>query len=234
MQCPNCQQVEDDAAAECSRCGFILAKWRARVQQAQEGKSEPAFLASKIIVPQSESSIWGTLLWVALLGATAGVWALNRSGQEQEAARVRAVAAENVASSAASAIPENTWRFEGHVTDLLRGSPIKGVKVSFLDFETGYAYADSTDDEGHYSVDVPIHWRQGYAADITEPLYLKRYWTGPALAASRKERLKMGLEPPDEVDTRPFRGGKKKVATTFDFALFPQYLTDEERQEAAQ
>jgi hypothetical protein len=119
--------------------------------------------------------------------------------------------------------------------DLLRLSPVKGAKVSFYDWETGHLYEDTTDDDGRYGVNVDIRWKSGYAAEILHPLYRQHYWTGAALAADRKERLRMGLESdPAEPDTRCYRGTRTKAPVTLDFALFPQDLSDAERQEAGQ
>jgi hypothetical protein len=227
MQCPNCRHEEDDAAAECSKCGFALEKWRTRLQHAQAGK--PAPLVQHPTAAKHSSGV-DLSIWILLLVATIGVWKLNRSGQEAAAGRVSAGAA-----AAEAPVPGDSWRFEGTVKDLLRGSPIKGAKVSFYDWETGHQYEDVTDDDGHYSIDVAIRWKSGYAVEISHPLYLQRYWTGAALKADRKDRLRMGLEPaPTEPDTRSYRGTRKPEPVAMDFALFPQDLSDSERQEAGQ
>ena len=229
MQCPNCRHEEDDAAAECSKCGLVLAKWRAGLQQAQAGKPIP--LVQPAAAAKQASGV-DLSIWILLLVATVGVWKLTRSGQDTAVAPAPvAVAGKGTAEAPAS--EEGSWRFEGRVLDLLRSSPIKGAKVSFYDWETGNQYEDITDDEGHYAFDVAIRWRLGYAAEISHPLYLPRYWNGTALAAERKERLRLGLEPaPTEPDTRCYRGTRKKVPVILDFALFPQDLSDSERQEA--
>ena len=45
----------------------------------------------------------------------------------------------------------------------------------------------------------------------------------------------MGLEPaPTDADSPIYRGTRKKEPVTLDFALFPQDLSDSERQEAGQ
>jgi hypothetical protein len=232
MQCPNCRHEEDDAAAECSKCGFVLAKWRARSQQAQAGQPAAPVQSAAAAKPASGVDL---SIWILLLVATIGVWKLNRSGQDQASGPARAASAETAASAAESAIPDNSWRFTGRVMDLLRSSPIKGAKVSFYDWETGRQFEDVTDDEGRYSVDADIRWKSGYAVEISHPLYLQRIFDGSALAADRKERLRMGLETPAaESDTRSYRGTRKKEPVTLDFALFPQDLSDSERQEAGQ
>jgi hypothetical protein len=232
MQCPNCRHEEDDAAPECSQCGFALAKWRAGLQQAQDGQSvaltQPPAAAKK-------ASGVDLSIWILLLVATAGVWKLTRSGQDAASGASLAAVSGAGAAETRAPIPENSWRFEGRVWDLLRGGPIKGAKVSFLDWETSHQYEDVTDDEGHYTIDVAIHWKLGYAAEISHPLYLQRHWSGADLKADRKERLHMGLEPaPTDVDSPSYRGTRKKEPVTLDFALFPQDLSDSERQEAGQ
>lgn len=186
--------------------------------------------------PRQKASGVDLSIWILLLVATIGVWKLTRSGQNASSGSAPAAVAAVGASEAGAPIPENSWRFEGRVLDLLRGSPIKGVKVVFYDWETGNQYEDVTDDEGRYAVNVEIRWKQGYAAMISHPLYRQRYWTGAALAADRKERLRMGLEAaaPAESDTRCYRGTRKNEPMTLDFALFPQDLSDSERQEASQ
>jgi hypothetical protein len=174
-------------------------------------------------------------IWILLLVATMGVWKLNRSGQDKASGPAQTAAAGAAAGEAGSIIPEDSWRFEGRVLDLLRGSPIKGAKIAFYDWETGRQYEDVSDDEGHYGVDVAIRWKSGYAVEISHPLYRQRYWNGTALAAGRQERLRMGLEaPPAEADTRCYRGTRKREPVALDFALFPQDLSDSERQEAGQ
>ena len=228
MQCPNCRHEEDDAAAECSQCGFVLAKWRARLQQAQAGQPAPLVQPPAAAKPASGVDL---SIWILLLIATVGVWRLTRSGQDAASGQAPAAAVGTGASVAA--IPEDSWRFEGRVLDLLRGSPIKGAKVAFLDWETGHQYEDVTDDEGRYGVNVEIRWKRGYAAEISHPLYLPRHWNGAALAADRKERLRLGLEPtPTDADSPCYRGTRKPVPVTLDFALFPQDLSEAERQEA--
>jgi hypothetical protein len=216
MQCPHCSHEEDDAAAECSQCGLVFAKWRARLQAPAAAKG-----ASRVDLS----------VWVLLLIATIGVWKLTRSGQDAAAGQARAFPA----GAAAAPLPEDSWRFEGRVVDLLRGSPIKGVKVGFYDWEASRLYEGITDAEGRYAIDVAIRWKSGYAAEISHPLYRQRYWNGAALAADRKERLRMGLESdPAEPDTRCYRGTRKRKPVTLDFALFPQDLSDAERREAGQ
>ena len=82
-------------------------------------------------------------------------------------------------------------------------------------------------------MNVDISWKRGYAAQVSHPSYGPRYWNGAALAADRKDRLRMGLEPaPSEPDTRSYRGTRKKEPVAMDFALFPQDLSDAERREA--
>ena len=135
MQCPHCHNEEDDAAVECSKCGFALEKWRLRLAQAQAGQAAP--LIQHPTAAKSASGV-DLSIWILLLIATIGVWKLTRPSPADEASR-RAAAASTEAVPAAgdSAIPDDTWRFEGRVLDLLRGSPIKGAKVVFYDWEKG-------------------------------------------------------------------------------------------------
>jgi hypothetical protein len=232
MQCPNCRHEEDDAVAECSKCGFVLAKWRARLQQVQAG--QPAPLVEHPAAAKRASGV-DLSIWVLLLIATVGVWKLTKSGHDTTSGHSQVAAVGAGAAEAVMPMVENSWRFEGRVLDLLRGSPIKDAKVAFYDWETGRQYEDVTDDEGRYAINVDIRWKSGYAVEISHPLYLQRYWSGAALSADRKERLRMGLEAsPTEADTRCYRGTRKKEPVTLDFALFPQDLSDSERQEAGQ
>ncbi|MBI5240896.1 MAG: hypothetical protein HY926_10525 [Elusimicrobia bacterium] len=227
MQCPHCRHESDDAALECPKCGFALAKWRS--QQAQGGQPAPqARPAAK------KSSGVDLSVWILLLVATIAVWKLTRPGGDEGAAPAAPAAGESAADAAAP-IPEGSWRFAGRVRDLLRESPVKGAQVAFIDWETGRRSEAVTDEEGRYTIDVDIHWKLGYAAELSHPLYRQRYWTGGALAADRKERLRLGLEPaPAEPDSRAYRGTRRKEPVSLDFALFPQDLSDAERQEASQ
>ena len=232
MQCPHCRHEEADTAAECSKCGFALEKWRLRQQQAAAG--QPAPLNQPLVTVKKASGV-DLSIWILLLVATIAVWKLTRSGQESAAVAGSAGAVAAASAEAGTPIPDESWRFEGKVTDLLRGNPIKGAKVSFLDWETGRQSEAVSDEDGHFAVDVDIRWKRGYAAEISHPQYRSRIWSGLALKADRQSRLRMGLEPAPAGEESPsYRGTRKKEPVTLDFALFPQDLSDSERAEAGQ
>lgn len=219
MECPNCRYSEQDAALECSRCGLVFAKWRAA--------SPGVFLA-----PKQEAG-WSVWVWVTLLVAAAGVWHLDRSGGEDGSSGWARTFSGKKKVAADAPASKQSWHFEGHVFDLLRDAPIKGVSVSFLDFETGNLYEGVADDEGYYTVDVDVRWKMGYGVILRHSLYGERYWPVSAMKAPRPDRLRMGLQPPStDTDINTYRGSRKKGPINFDFALFPRDLSDSERREA--
>ncbi len=226
MQCPNCRSSQEDAAAECPRCGLVFAKWRAPSVYAAKPSGSPPQAAA---APERDSTLSLTL-WIPLLILTAAVWAFDRWGDPEEKSHIL-LFSRSVSDS--DRIPRGHWRFEGQVSDLLRASPIKGARISFLDFEDNRAYEDVTDDEGRYGITLPIRWKFGYALRLSHSLYRERVFNGNALSLPRAERLRMGLGSASEETVNPTcRGNRKKGPVTMDFALFPDELSESERQEA--
>ncbi|MEK7858849.1 MAG: carboxypeptidase-like regulatory domain-containing protein [Elusimicrobiota bacterium] len=215
MDCPHCRHKEADGALECSKCNFIFAKWSAA--KAVRGRFEEGGVHP-----------WVYLVVVAALAAAwviRGLGAEPAAGADPDSMPVKKVMAK-AQGGAASA-----WRFQGKVTDLLRQGPIKGVKVSFVDWETGRVFSATTEDDGRYGVDVDVRWKRGYAAEVVHPLYVARSWPGAAADLPRAERLKMGFEPAPEGDSPVYRGAKSGE-TALDFSLYPADLTQDEKREA--
>lgn len=216
MDCPHCQHKEEGGIAECSKCGFIFAKWSASV--AKRGRFEEG----------------GVHPWVGfvVVAAIAAGWFIHGMGAEPAVASGEADLP--VKKQMAKAQVGRSWRFEGKVSDLLRQGPIKDVKVSFVDWETGRVFEVRTEDDGRYSVDVDVRWKRGYAAEVTHPLYVARSWPGSLASQPRAQRLKMGFEPVPEGDSPAYRGKAAGESFTLDFALFPSDLSDDEKREAGQ
>ena len=73
MNCPSCRQSQPDGSTECSACGVIFAKWKARVQSEYASArtlSQPS--SEQTSGPTTEMG-WGGVIFGAIVGGVLSV-----------------------------------------------------------------------------------------------------------------------------------------------------------------
>lgn len=190
MNCPNCATQHPDEAAECPKCGIVLAKWRS----AQA--SGPKAAAQR---PTGDSS--PVVLYGGFAAAVMAYWFFFRAPAPAPAPRP-APAGE---SSAAAGSPGGAglWKFQGAVLDLSSLTPAAGARVVFSpsDQPALDAYNAETDARGNYSLQVPEALKGvSYTARITHPDIQGGHIKGSAeeFPEERRNAMRCPKNPPDD------------------------------------
>lgn len=227
MKCPNCRLENQETEAECKRCGLIFAKWRAASSGVGPTPSAPREAAADAAPVALE-----TLLLFALFLSVAGWYFIHGRRPAAEARAETAAEVQTMGAGAASGGVENPCLLEGEVLDIYRLRPVIGSRVFFRP-----KFAGITDGRGRYEVRVTAG--SGYAAEFAHGDYQPNFVAGFArnwreapwdqrVRAARTVLLELerGEGPSKAADfsCEPGRRG------TFNFALIPKDVTDEERE----
>lgn len=188
MNCPNCSTPHPDDAAECPKCGIVLAKWRA----AQASGAKSTFKR-----PEGESS--PLVLWGGLGVAVLAYWFFFRAPAPPPSAPVTAASA----AEAASPPSASDWSFTGLVLDLKTLAPAAGAQVTFsASAEPAVPVATAlTDDDGRYTLKVSESVKGGsYTARIYHPAIQGGHLKGSAddFPEDRRASMRCPKNPADD------------------------------------
>lgn len=232
MKCPNCGFEAPEGTDECPKCQLVFRKW----QQSAINKAVEAQAESRD-EHKDDSSL--TLRLFGMFLICAGLYWLVRPGEKPAASAEPAtppVAAEAQPGAptpealllAAAGPAESRWKFEGKVLDLLRGKPVFGVKLFFVEPATGRNFSAETDYDGHYVVELRPLENGGYEAQLSHPDFGGRWWDADSVKLAKKKRYQLTGKAPAKPDSFT---GKPGAAVALDFAIFPGNLTAEEQKE---
>src|SRR3989338_4767617 len=155
MKCPNCGHENADGAAECLSCQVIFGKLRERKETPPPEPSPEGPAAGKTSpLPK---------IFIVLAVASAAAWYFLKPAARQEAAPaaaetgqpaavVLAEATQPAAENAAPAAPQNQWKFEGTVIDLLLETPVEGAALKFYGGTGGETFQALTNAPGGESL----------------------------------------------------------------------------------
>ncbi len=188
MNCPNCSAAHADDAAECPKCGIVLAKWRAAQAsgvkstfRSQEGESSPL------------------VLWGGLGVAVLAYWFFFRTPAAPSLPAGPAPSAEQTASPPSA----QEWKFTGLVLDLKSLVPVAGAQVVLAasaqpDLPVA---AGVTEEDGRYAIKVPDSVKGGaYTARITHPKIQGGHFKGSAddFPEDRRATMRCPKNPSDD------------------------------------
>jgi len=237
MKCPNCGHENMDGAAECLNCQVIFSKLKERKETPQHEPSPGGPAAGKTSpLPK---------ILIVLAVASAAAWYFLKPAAKQEAAPaaaetgqpaavVQAGATQPAEENAAPAAPQNQWKFEGTVIDLLLETPVEGAALKFYSGTGGETFQAVTNSRGGYSLDLKPLEKGGYGVFITHPNYGNQHWDAGDAKKSMKERCRRGqavqFVSPGELTRHVGSAGGVSI---YDFAVYPNSLEKlEEKQRA--
>jgi hypothetical protein len=189
MNCPNCSTQHPDDAAECPKCGIVLAKWR--TAQASGSKSAEQS-------PTGDSS--PLVLYGGFAAAVLAYWFFFRAPAPPTLPPRPATDSSTAASALGGA---GLWSFKGAVLDLSSLTPAVGAVVIFApsDQPTLNTYNAETDAQGNYSLQVPEALKGvSYAARITHSNISGAHIKGSAedFPEERRQGMRCPKTPPDD------------------------------------
>jgi len=236
MKCPNCGHENAEGAAECLNCQIIFAKWTGRSAAQPPRDAAPAEQAGG--APAGTSLL--PKIFIALAIAAVPAWfflkpaagPVARSGEPPAAAQP-AAAEPQAPRPAAPAPAGNLWKFEGTVLDLLRETPVEGATLKFYNDANGETFQAATDFSGRYSLELKPREKGGYGVHISHPGYGNQHWDAKYAQINKAERYRMGgrVQFGSYEELMCHTGGAGAVII-YDFAIFPDKLTEEERAES--
>ena len=227
-----------DGAAECLNCRVIFSKLKERKETPPHEPSPGGPAAGKTSpLP---------IILIVLAVASAAAWYFLKPAAKQEAAPaaaetgqlaavVQAGAPQPAAENAAPAAPQNQWKFEGTVIDLLLETPVEGAALKFYSGTGGETFQAVTNAQGGYSLDLKPLENGGYGVFITHPDYGNQHWDAGDAKKSLKERCRRGqavqFVSPGELTRHVGSAGGVSI---YDFAVYPNSLdrlTEREKDE---
>lgn len=236
MKCPNCSAERLPGAEACPNCHVIFSKLEERAMR----KALDAHTAARSGPVKDNSSPLPRLFTMFLVAAAIYFFL--------EYDRRKTIAAESLAALQAQAAAQppgqaaqlpaappaikDPWKFKGRVFDLLRNKPIVGVKLVFSAPRTEERFSTETGPNGYYSLELKPLQDGGYEVELSHPDYGNKWWDGKSLNLSRKQRCALS----GEFQARTVREwarhiGRPGSTTAYDFAIFPNVLTEDEKRE---
>ena len=236
MKCPNCGAERLPGAEACPNCHVIFSKLEERAMR----KALDAHTTLRR-EPVKDNSSPLPRLFTMFLATAAIYFFLEYERRKTDAAENLAAAQTQTAAQppgqqaqlpAAPPTIKNPWKFEGRVFDLLRDKPIAGVKLVFSAPRREERFSAETGLNGYYSLELKPLQDVGYEVELTHPDYGNKWWDAKSLKLSRKQRCALSGEFQARTVWEWARHvGKTDSAVTYDFAIFPATLTEDEKRE---
>lgn len=236
MKCPKCGTEAPEGTEACPKCNVIFSKLEERAirnalaSRAAEKESQEKHPSSPMPRLFAMFLVTAALYFFLEHDRRSKLAAANLRAQEAAAAAQPAVT--ETRPAAAPAAIEDPWKFEGRVLDLLRDKPVSGVKLVFSAQDKEDRFSAVTDAAGYYALELKPLEDAGYEVELSHPDYGGKWWDVTPAKLSRKQRYKLSAQPQERTIKEWARHvGRKKAAVKYDFTIFPNALTEEEKKQ---